>query len=339
MGVQKPVSIASITLAYNSAGVLPKHLDSLLRQTRSLNEIIVVNNGSHDNTMGLLNSGYPGLTVIDLPDNKGAAGGYATGLAYAALKKKYDWVWLLDHDSIPENDALEMLLCAMAEVGQPDDVAVLACSPENSGIGVLYPGLLWRDRWILPPLDRMTQPVCFVDMVISSGSLIRREAVEQVGLPREDFFIDFVDFEYCLRLRRHGYRIAVVRDSRLEHEMGIPRRVRFLGVSRAWTEQPSWREYYLSRNYTYTVWNYYSDWKSKLFTVKWLLRHAAGIAAFGKNKLTSLRMMVTGFLDGRGGRLGIRFRPPATGGPGREGSAIESLWQKGTPSVGLKTRT
>ena len=54
-------------------------------------------------------------------------------------------------------------------------------------------------------------------MVISSGSLIRREGVEVAGLPRRDFFIDFVDYEQCLRLRRHGFQIAVVNDSTLEH--------------------------------------------------------------------------------------------------------------------------
>ena len=44
--------------------------------------------------------------------------------------------------------------------------------------------------------------------------------VEAIGLPRADFFMDFFDFEYCLRARSHGYRIAVITRSKLAHEIG-----------------------------------------------------------------------------------------------------------------------
>jgi hypothetical protein len=161
-------------------------------------------------------------------------------------------------------------------------------------------------RLITPP--ELPIPEWFVDVVISSGSLVHREAVEVSGLPRADFFMDFVDFEYCFRMRRHGYKIAVVRDSQLEHTIGEPRAVKILGYSKSWPVQQPWREYYSSRNYTFTIWDYFPNWRSKAYVLWRLLRHAVGIVAFGTNKFACLKMMLTGFLDGCSGRLGVRFR-------------------------------
>jgi rhamnosyltransferase len=151
--------------------------------------------------------------------------------------------------------------------------------------------------------------VCFVDAVISSGSLVRREAVEKIGLPRQDFFMDFVDFEYCLRMRHQGFKVALVCGSLLDHSIGDPRAATFFGLSRTWNDHAPWREYYFVRNQTFTIWNGYPDWKSRLYVLRKMLRHAAGIFLFGKRKVDCLKKMLLGFQDGRAGRLGIRFSP------------------------------
>src|SRR5579885_3621918 len=98
-------SIASVTVAYNGTAVLRRHLNSLRKQTRKLDEIIVVNNASTDDTMAVLRSEYPEVRVLEQPDNQGVGGGLATGLSYAALNRRHDWVWLFDQDSVPEPDA------------------------------------------------------------------------------------------------------------------------------------------------------------------------------------------------------------------------------------------
>ncbi len=304
----KESSVASVTIAYNSEKLLPRQLDALLRQSKPIDEIIVVNNASTDGTRRLLFEKYPRVTVLDLSANVGAGGGYAAGMAYAAIEKKHDWVWLLDHDSLPADVGLETLLQGLAGVqGFTESVGMLAPVPINSGTQLSYPGMLWSRGWIRPPSDMLHQPVCFVDAVISSGSLIRSKVIETIGLPRADFFIDFVDYEYCLRLRSHGYRIAVVRDSLLEHAIGNPRTINIFGHSRAWGGHAPWREYYKTRNEVFTMWNYFPDWRSKFSVLRRLLRHAAAIVAFGEKKRACLKMMLLGYLDGRPGRLGIRF--------------------------------
>ena len=144
--------------------------------------------------------------------------------------------------------------------------------------------------------------------------MVRRDVVEAVGLPRADFFMDFVDFEYSLRIRRQGYEIAIVRDSVLHHRLGTPRTFQFLGYKKAWSDHASWREYYISRNHTYVVWHFYPKLRSKLFLLVQLLRHGTAVLLFSKHRLGSLHMMLQGFFDGRAGRLGIRFLGSTPGG-------------------------
>jgi len=306
-GTNRP-SIASVTVVYNAEHIVGKQLDALVRQSYGLDEIIVVDNGSTDNTARLVSTRYPGITLLSLPCNTGVGGALSTGLDYAALRKKYDWVWLLDDDSVPRHDALEELVKGLGSLnGAADTVGILASLPVHSGKNLSYPGLLWKNGWIAPDSDRAAQNVSFVDAVISSGTLIRGQAVARAGLPRADFFMDFVDFEHCLRLRRHGYAVGVVRSSVLEHEIGSPREIRFMGRSFVWADHAPFREFYLWRNYIFTIWNYYPNWRSKFFVLRRFFRHAAVVALLGKRRLSCLRMMYLGLRDGRAGKLGIRF--------------------------------
>ncbi|SRR5579871_181225 len=308
-------SIASVTVAYNGAHTLPRHLTAVKQQTRKVDEIIVVNNASTDDTLKSVAAVDPKITIVNLPKNSGVGGGFAAGLEYAALQKKYDWIWLFDQDSCPAPDALEQLLNAAAKHGTRNPgIAIVAPVCRHPQTGLSCPGMSWRNgRLVQTPIDPGND-VTFVDTVISSGTLIRRDAVERAGLPRADFFMDFVDHEHCLRIRRHGFQIAVVRDSVLQHSLGEPRRVRFLGRSTSWTDHAPWREYYMIRNEVFTLWNHYPGLRVKIFTLQRLAWHMLGIALFGREKLACFRMIARGFRDGRAGRLGIRYLPTSSAG-------------------------
>jgi GT2 family glycosyltransferase len=300
------LSIASVTVAYNGEHELGRHLEGLRHQNRKLDEIIVVDNASTDDTHELLERGYPDLTVLHLPENRGVGGGLAAGLAYA-LEKEHDWVWTFDQDSIPNRDCLEQLLNALSFLdGESHKAAVLAPVCVHLETGMMCHGLSWRGSRLLPTAIVPNQPITLLDSVISSGSLIRREALEKAGLPRTDFFMDFVDHEHCLRLRRSGFNIAMVRDSHLQHALGEPAKFKFLGRSKYWSDHAPWREYYMTRNEIFTMWKYYPQLTVKVLVLYRLARHALDILLFGKNKTACLAMMYRGFVDGRAGRLGIQ---------------------------------
>jgi rhamnosyltransferase len=304
------LSVASVTVAYNGAAGLQRQMDALLRQTRPLQEIIVVDNASIDDTGRLLAVEYPHVTVLRMPENLGVGGGFAAGLAYAALEKQYDWVWMFDQDSVPTDNALEALLENAESLENTDrEVGIVAALPIHSETGTCYEPLLWRDGYVKLPSSMLKEPIWFVDLVISSGCMLRRDVVEKIGLPRADLFMYFLDFEYCLRARSHGYKIAVITSATFAHQMGNARKVWAPGYSGLWPDRAPTSEYFISRNLTYAAWWLYPNRSTKHFAVRHLIRHAAGVVLFGSNKLACLGKMAQGFWDGRKGSLGVRFRP------------------------------
>lgn len=308
--MEEGISIASVTVAYNGAKFLPPHLEALKRQSRKLDEIVVVNNASTDETSNLLRDQYPDVTILNLAENGGVGGGYAAGLGYAALQRKHEWVWLFDQDSVPADDGLEKLLKGLQDTGEARaSVGIIAPLCVNPATRVYYPGLSWRGANLCATPLTPGQKLIYADSVLSSGSLVRRQAIEAAGLPRTDFFMDFVDHEHCLRLRRHGFKVVVVQDTFLEHTLGEPEERTFFGLSKHWTDHPPWREYYMTRNEVFTMRQHYPAWKFKAFTFYRLGRHAFDLMLFGKARRDCLAMMWRGYLDGRASRLGIRVLP------------------------------
>ncbi len=191
------LSIASVTVAYNNERTLPRQIDALLRQTRPLQELIVVDNGSTDGTAALLAEQYSQVKVLKMPENLGIGGALAAGLKYAALERQHSWIWTFDGDSVPYADALQVLTQGIESLRNTgSNVGILAALPVHQGTGVCYHPLLWCDGFVKPSAELLRQPIWFADLVISSGCMLRRDVVEKVGLPRADFFMDFVDFEY-----------------------------------------------------------------------------------------------------------------------------------------------
>jgi rhamnopyranosyl-N-acetylglucosaminyl-diphospho-decaprenol beta-1,3/1,4-galactofuranosyltransferase len=304
------LSFASVTVAYNAARVLPRQIEALLYQTSPLREIIVVDNASTDGTAAMLAERYPQVTVLRMAENLGAAGAWAAGLSYAVFEKKHSWVWSFDDDSVPAPDALAILLEGVGSLnGTQAEVGMVVPMPVHRATETQYPPLLWHNRFVKLAGDQMRDPVWFADLVIASGSLLRREVVEKIGLPRADFFMDFFDYEYSLRARSYGYKIAVIPRAELGHEIGNARKIWWLGRPRLWTSYAPWREYYNSRNLAYAGWHLYANGETKRFVLGHLARHAGAVVLYSPKKASCLKKMAQGFWDGYRAKLGIRFRP------------------------------
>jgi GT2 family glycosyltransferase len=202
---------AAVVVTYNRKYLLAECLDALLRQTKPLDAIFVVDNASADGTKSYLRErnllDNPLVTYIELAENLGGAGGFETGMS-AAFEAGYDWVWVMDDDTEPRHDALERMVvwkqysdvCAIANVkvdrSEKETTDGLRLFPENK------------------QSDSDYAKVRFSSFV---GLLIKSAVIRKIGLPKREFFIHNDDTEYCLRLRSVG-DIALARDSVVMHK-------------------------------------------------------------------------------------------------------------------------
>src|SRR3954447_15177950 len=107
--------VCAVVVTYNRVELLRECLTALEAQTRPLDRILVIDNKSTDGTAEMVRSEHPGVELVELPENRGGAGGFYEGTR-RAYDDGYDWLWLMDDDTIPNATALEKLLDAPAEL-------------------------------------------------------------------------------------------------------------------------------------------------------------------------------------------------------------------------------
>lgn len=190
--------VAAIVVTRNRIELLKECINSIKRQSRTLDEIIVIDNGSDDGTQAWLSNQH-GLTVIRQV-NTGSSGGQFTGIK-TAFANGHDWFWCMDDDTIPRPDALERLLeSPPAKQGTASFLSSLVVwtddTPHRANLAPISTNYeTWHHRVLTDKVLPVTSAT-FVSLAIS------RHAVAKQGLPYHDFFIWYDDVEYTQRLRR-----------------------------------------------------------------------------------------------------------------------------------------
>jgi rhamnopyranosyl-N-acetylglucosaminyl-diphospho-decaprenol beta-1,3/1,4-galactofuranosyltransferase len=202
------VSVCAVVVTFNRRELLAECLDAIERQTRPPEHVVVVDNASTDGTEEWLRR-REGIETIRLERNGGSAGGFAAGVE-GAMRTGADWIWLMDDDAEPAPDALERLLAAPAAA-----VLAQAVVRPDGTLDLGHRGR-WRRRPRPLPADEYTgaPELGYFTFV---GLLLRRETVEAAGAPDPRLFIWADDYEYSLRVRRHG-PVRLVPDSRIVHK-------------------------------------------------------------------------------------------------------------------------
>ncbi|HXZ95058.1 MAG TPA: glycosyltransferase [Dehalococcoidia bacterium] len=306
--------IACVVVAFNNGSNIGKLIAALITQSKPIKEIIVIDNDSSDDTVKVVKERFPQATLLANASNTGVGGGYAQGMEYA-YQKGYEWVWLLDGDSLPQTTALEELGKAFTSLGSTHPrIGILASCPVDPLTGGRWNGFLWRGRFVNLPVElARSQEPFLVDSTISSGCLVSRQAIEDVGLPRADFFMDFVDHEYNLRMRRNEYEIMFVPASVIYHEIGQPRVIKsrmMRAIARLVTKGPlgieaPWRQYYMVRNEVYTFWHEFRNYRALFFFMLLVVRMIIGMLLFNdRDKIKRIRYIMLGLKDGFEGKLG-----------------------------------
>ncbi|HLW23397.1 MAG TPA: glycosyltransferase family 2 protein [Steroidobacteraceae bacterium] len=270
------------------------------RIARQVGSLILVDNASGAQALAMLEgiaaAGARSTRLLRNPSNLGVAQALNAGIAQAEALG-YRWVLLMDQDSLIHEDLVDSLISVLASQPVAGQVAVV-------GAGYRDP----LERPIAPGEAEAARAWDEVDWVITSGSLLSIEAYRVIGPFREEFFIDYVDLEYCVRARARGYRVLRARAALMHHVIGAPSQHRLLG-SQKWTSNHSPdRRYYRARNDTVMLRESgryrFGSWRLKSLARS--VRTCKRVLLYERGKWTKIRAVLEGWWDGIHGRLGIR---------------------------------
>lgn len=215
--------LSIILITWNGRRLLARCLESLaFLRGRAEAEVIVVDNGSEDGTVPFLRDKFPDVVAIPLDRNYGVA--YARNRALERAAGKF--LWILDNDTELTEGVVDGMLGFMRENPK---VGLAGCKLVDAD-GLVqesckrYPGIGEKVKNILHPrgyryaygVDRM-QSVFEPEYLIGACQLIRREAYRAAGPLDEKIFYGPEDADFCLRVRKAGYRLAYVPDYTVLH--------------------------------------------------------------------------------------------------------------------------
>jgi rhamnosyltransferase len=280
--------VCAILVSYHPDAGLPRRAARILEQAAAL---VIVDNGSGEETQQMLRliASDPRVSLVLNPNNLGIASALNQGVERAQALG-FAWVLLLDQDSDLHESMLTSLIEVRAAYPEPARVAVI-----GAGFGEEthpLPTAAWEE----------------VESVITSGSLIPLAVHATVGPFRDEFFIDYVDSDYCFRARTQGYRVIRTRQPLMSHTIGAPTRHELLGRPKWTTNHSPDRRYYIARNDTVMLREYggyaFGSWALKSLARR--LRTCKRIVLYEHAKARKIAAVLSGWWDGVRGRLGPR---------------------------------
>jgi rhamnosyltransferase len=258
-------------------------------------KVIIIDNSETDDAETRFDIEF--CARIALGENTGIAHAQNVGIAMA-LDRGADVIVFFDQDSEPDNCFLTHLL-ADIDPREPGVVAPV-CIDKTTGqeLPSLRLGCLSVRRNVVSRGRNFPYPV---DLVISSGTAATAVTFSLVGKMDEDFFIDFVDFEWCFRCRARQVPIRVNPRAVMQHSIGE-------GTVDLWIIRGSVHS--ATRSY-YKVRNCFLLFRkpaipflfASLATFSAMIRYVL-VLPFAKNRLSYVKVLFTAIRDGMAGVVG-----------------------------------
>lgn len=227
----KAGDVLAVVVSYNGLQETKQTVDALLAQ---VGHVHIVDNGSSANSLAVLESleREPDVSVERLGENRGV--GYALNRGVECARQMgFAWLLTMDQDSLVDGS---MVRAYQMAVEQDPGRTCLSPMISNGAKAEAEGGV--------------------VGYAITSGNLVRMDLYDQIGLYDEGFFIDCIDFDFSLRVRRAGHAVYRVSSALMGHQLGkavdIPDFLR-----RYYALHSPVRRYYMYRNYLYMAERYF----------------------------------------------------------------------------------
>lgn len=230
--------VCAIVVSFNPDARFPERLELLLEQ---FPEVFVIDNAS-STPIGpfLVMFSDRNLSLVSNSANFGIGTALNIGVD-RAIEAGYTWAVSFDQDS----------------VASPTLLPTLVEAAEIAGGGKILIGANYEDVHRARPKHRVGSPraasaVSPMTTLITSGMLFPLGFTKGIGGFREDYFIDSVDHEFCLRAKNHGARVFITDAPLMQHSIGGEGG--FLRLGRALSSHHSpMRKYFIARNVLTTI--------------------------------------------------------------------------------------
>ena len=277
--------IAAVVVLYNPEMHV---IDNILSYSNQVDKIFAIDNSENINPLFVtkINS----IAKVEYTSN-GANLGIATALnagANNAMLMGFEYLLTMDQDSEAIPDMISNLL---------------ECYSVDSKIALVSP-LIQHNKGKNVELN-INAPCKQVFTAWTSGSLVKLKALQIIGGYNEDFFIDYVDHEFCLKLNKIGFKVYQCDKTFIKHNLGEIEEINLFFRKVYTTNHSSIRLYYRIRNRFYLKKKYkkifpeffkqddIEFWKSLLKVI-----------LFEQKKLIKIKMMIIGYLDYRKSKNG-----------------------------------
>jgi GT2 family glycosyltransferase len=228
------MDVSVIIVNWNTRSILRDCLSSVFKQTQGIEfEVIVIDNGSSDSSVQMVETEFSQVNIIANTENRGFAAANNQGMAVA----KGRYVLLLNSDTVILDDVIKKTVL-FADTHR--EVAVVGCRVLNADRTLqqtcfMFPSVLNmllattclyklfpRNRFF--GRERMTwwnrDSVSEVDVATGCFMLVRRQAIEKIGLMDERFFVYGEETDWCYRFKKSGWKIMFTPDGQIIHYGG-----------------------------------------------------------------------------------------------------------------------
>jgi len=291
-----PASVVAVVVTLSPDDGLADRVAVLRDQVAGL---VVVDNGSGpaaDRILARVGEDC-GAEVVRNQANRGIAAALNQGIARAA-DRGARWVLTLDQDTLPLPGLVAEAMRTYEAFPERALLAVVAGRQRDHPAPAVADGRTWEE----------------VPALITAGSLVSLAAYRSIGPFREDFFVDYVDIEFCLRARRAGYHVVQGNAPTIEHSIGRPTKHRLIFRDVTPTNHSPARRYYITRNRV-LVWR--RHWSREpgyvLLDALGAAKEFVKVLLFEDSRRVKVRSMGRGIRDAAMGRSGPVDR---SAGPG-----------------------
>lgn len=243
--IQKKNPVAAVVVTYNRKELLKECIAALLSQQGSSCDVLIIDNASTDGTGEMVQqliAEHDAADMADMTDtaaaaaaggtaagsalhyintgaNLGGAGGFHYGIC-RAMEAGYDWIWMMDDDTVPKTDALAALVEADRLAGGPGQYGYLSSVVEWIDGKQCEMNCQKYDKHFYKRIDLLEYGMFLLDQATFVSLFLPAETVRRVGLPIKEYFIWGDDIEYTRRIGiRCGMPSFLVGKSHVVHKM------------------------------------------------------------------------------------------------------------------------